>query len=507
MKKTALVIMIITIFSKFLGFVREVSLSYFFGANNVTDAYLISLTIPGVLFAFVGTALSTGYIPMFSHIKIKEGEEQVIKFTNNIVNILIVLCTIVVVITILFTTPIVKLFATGFSGETLNLAVKFTRISIFGIYFSGLVYIFTSYLQIKNNFVIPASIGFPMNIIIIFSMFVTSKTHNMYLLSIGSVAASLAQLLFILPFVFKKGYKFYFIFNVEDKYLRNLLTIAFPAIIGASVDQLNVLVDRTIASTVAEGGISALNYAAKLSLLVFGLFVTPISIVMFPLVSRMAAENNYEGLKKSLSESISAINFLVIPSTVGVMVFSTPIVEMLFGRGAFDERAVQMTSSALFFYSIGMIGYGLREVLAKVFYSMKDTKTPTTNAVIALLMNIILNIVLSKFLGIAGLALATSISAIVCTGLLFVSLRKKIGSFGLKEISISFIRITIASVIMGAVAKISYNMMIVVVSKNLSLIGSIIISGMVYFVVTLFMRIKEVHEIVLKIKKVLRIDR
>jgi len=506
MKKTALVIMIITIFSKFLGFVREVSLSYFFGANNVTDAYLISLTIPGVLFAFVGTALSTGYIPMFSHIKIKEGEEQVIKFTNNIVNILIVLCTIVVVITILFTTPIVKLFATGFSGETLNLAVKFTRISIFGIYFSGLVYIFTSYLQIKNNFVIPASIGFPMNIIIIFSMFVTSKTHNMYLLSIGSVAASLAQLLFILPFVFKKGYKFYFIFNVEDKYLRNLLTIAFPAIIGASVDQLNVLVDRTIASTVAEGGISALNYAAKLSLLVFGLFVTPISIVMFPLVSRMAAENNYEGLKKSLSESISAINFLVIPSTVGVMVFSTPIVEMLFGRGAFDERAVQMTSSALFFYSIGMIGYGLREVLAKVFYSMKDTKTPTRNAVIALLMNIILNIVLSKFLGIAGLALATSISAIVCTGLLFVSLRKKIGSFGLKEISISFIRITIASVIMGAVAKISYNMMIVVVSKNLSLIGSIIISGMVYFVVTLSMRIKEVHEIVLNIKRVLRID-
>jgi len=506
MKKTALVIMIITIFSKFLGFVREVSLSYFFGANNVTDAYLISLTIPGVLFAFVGTALSTGYIPMFSHIKIKEGEEQVIKFTNNIVNILIVLCTIVVVITILFTTPIVKLFATGFSGETLNLAVKFTRISIFGIYFSGLVYIFTSYLQIKNNFVIPASIGFPMNIIIIFSMFVASKTHNMYLLSIGSVAAFLAQLLFILPFVFKKGYKFYFIFNVEDKYLRNLLTIAFPAIIGASVDQLNVLVDRTIASTVAEGGISALNYAAKLSLLVFGLFVTPISIVMFPLVSRMAAENNYEGLKKSLSESISAINFLVIPSTVGVMVFSTPIVEMLFGRGAFDERAVQMTSSALFFYSIGMIGYGLREVLAKVFYSMKDTKTPTRNAVIALLMNIILNIVLSKFLGIAGLALATSISAIVCTGLLFVSLRKKIGSFGLKEISISFIRITIASVIMGAVAKISYNMMIVVVSKNLSLIGSIIISGMVYFVVTLSMRIKEVHEIVLNIKRVLRID-
>ncbi|SHE81616.1 murein biosynthesis integral membrane protein MurJ [Caloramator proteoclasticus] len=500
MKKTALIIMIITIFSKVLGFAREVSLSYFFGANNVTDAYLISLTIPGVLFAFIGTAISTGFIPMFSDLKAKEGEEKTIKFTNNIVNILIVLCTILVVITVLFTTPIVKLFATGFSGETLRLAVKFTRISILGIYFSGLVYIFSAYLQIKNNFIIPALIGFPMNIIIIFSMFVASKTHNIYL-SIGSVVAFLAQLLFILPFVFKKGYKFSFIFNVKDKYIKNLLAIALPAILGVSVNQLNVLVDRTIASKVAEGGISALNYANKLNGFVMGLFVTSISTVIFPLISKMVAENNYEGLKKSLSESISAINFLVIPSTVGAMVFSTPIVEMLFGRGAFDKRAVQMTSSALFFYSIGMIGYGLREVLSKAFYSMKDTKTPTINAVIALIMNIILNITLSKFMGIAGLALATSISAIVCTGLLFVSLRKKIGSFGLKDISISFIKITVASIIMGAVAKISYNVLVGVISKNLSLICSIIIGGMVYFVVILFMKIKEVDEIVLKMKQ------
>ncbi|MBZ4663254.1 MAG: murein biosynthesis integral rane protein MurJ [Caloramator sp.] len=500
MKKTALIIMIITIFSKFLGFAREVSLSYFFGANNVTDAYLISLTIPGVLFAFIGTAISTGFIPMFSDLKAKEGEEKTIKFTNNIVNILIVLCTILVVITVLFTTPIVKLFATGFSGETLKLAVKFTRISIFGIYFSGLVYIFSAYLQIKNNFVIPALIGFPMNIIIIFSMFVASKTYNIYL-SIGSVVAFLAQLLLLLPFVFKKGYKFTFIFNVKDKYIKNLIAIALPAIFGVSVNQLNVLVDRTIASKIAEGGISALNYANKLNGFVMGLFVTSISTVIFPLISKMVAENNYEGLKKSLSESISAINFLVIPSTVGAMVFSTPIVEMLFGRGAFDERAVQMTSSALFFYSIGMIGYGLREVLSKAFYSMKDTKTPTINAVIALIMNIILNITLSKFMGIAGLALATSISAIVCTGLLFISLRKKIGSFGLKEISISFIKITVASIIMGAVAKISYNVLVGVISKNLSLICSIIIGGIVYFVVILFMKIKEVDEIVLKIKQ------
>lgn len=500
MKKTALIIMIITIFSKVLGFAREVSLSYFFGANNVTDAYLISQTIPVVLFAFVGTALSTGFIPMFSEINAKEGEEKAIRFINNIINILIVLCTILVFITILFTLPIVKLFATGFSGETLKLTIKFTRISIIGIYFSGLAYIFSAYLQIKNNFILPALIGFPLNIIIILSIFVASKTNNICL-SIGSVIAFLSQFIFLLPFAFKKGYRFSFVLNFKDKHITNLLNIVLPAILGVSVNQLNVLVDRTIASKVAEGGISALNYANKLQLFVFGLFVASISTVIFPTLSKMVVEKNYVGLRKSISGSISVISFLVIPATVGAMVFSNPIVEMLFGRGAFDERAVKMTSSALFFYSIGMIGYGLREVLSKAFYSMKDTKTPTINAVIALFMNIVLNIILSKFMGIAGLALATSISAIVCTGLLFVSLRKKIGSFGLSDISISFIKITLASLIMGAFAKISYNILLGIISKNLSLITSIIIGGIVYFVVVLFMKINEVDEIVSKVKQ------
>jgi putative peptidoglycan lipid II flippase len=500
LKKKAIIIMIITVLSKILGFAREVLLSYFFGANNITDAYLISQTIPSVLFAFLGTALGTGFIPMFNEIKVKKDEKRAIEFTNNLINILIVLCTFLVVITLVFTTPIVKLFATGFSGETLKIAVRFTRISIVGIYFSGLVYIFTAYLQIKNQFVIPALIGFPMNIIIIVSMFIASKTNAIYL-AIGSIVAFASQLVFVLPFAYKKGYRFYIVFNIKDKYIVNLFNIALPAILGVSVNQLNVLVDRTIASKVAEGGISALNYANKLQLFVFGIFVTSISTVLYTTLSKMAAELNYEGLKKSLIESISSINLLVIPATVGAMIFSTQVVEMLFGRGAFDERAVKMTSSALFFYSIGMIGYGLSEVLSKAFYSMKDTKTPTINAVIALIMNIILNITLSKFMGIAGLALATSISAIVCTGLLFLSLRKKIGSFGLKEIFISFTKITIASIVMGVVAKLSYNILLGNLSKNLSLIIAIMVGGLVYFAIIPFMKIREVDETIFKLKQ------
>jgi len=500
MKKTAVFLMIVTIFSKILGFAREITLSYFYGASNISDAYLISTTIPMVIFSFIGTGISTGYIPMYSKIENSNGVDEAKRYTNNLINILIVICTVIVILGLLFTNQIVKIFASGFEGNILNLAVQFTKISLLGIYFTGLIYIFNGFLQIKGNYTIPASVGFPLNFFIIASIFLSSKT-NILILSIGSVIAIASQLLLVLPFAYKRGYRYKFILDIKDEHIKTMAYIALPIIIGVSVNQINTLVDRTIASQIAVGGISALNYANRLNLFVQGIFVMSIATVMYPIISKMAAENNMIGLKKPLSEAISAINLLVIPATVGAMIFAEPIVKLLFGRGAFDTQAISMTSYALFFYSIGMVGFGLMEVLSRAFYAMQDTKTPMINAAIAMVMNIILNIILSKFLGIGGLALATSISAIFCTALLFISLRKKIGPFGMKSITISFIKILCASLMMGVIAKVSYNTLLNSINANLSLILSIGIGAVTYFFIIYFMKIEEVDTVVNAIKR------
>ena len=203
-----------------------------------------------------------------------------------------------------------------------------------------------------------------------------------------------------------------------------LFRSAFPIILGSSVAQMNVLVDRTLASQIVEGGISALNYGNNINLIALGIIVASISSVLFPRISKMAVENNIKEMKKYLSETITTINILVLPITVGYMIFAEPIVQLLFGRGEFSSQAVSLTSSALFFYSIGLVAKSQRDILSNVFYSLQDTKTPMLNASIALIINIVLNIVLSKYLGISGLALASSISLIFCSFLLFVSLRK-----------------------------------------------------------------------------------
>jgi putative peptidoglycan lipid II flippase len=502
MKKTAFLLMIFTIFSKIFGFARDITLAYFYGTSNISDVYLISTTIPLVIFSFIGTGINTGYIPMYSKIQNIRGTKEANRFTSNLVNFLIVICTIIFILGFLFANQIVKVFASGFQGDTLALTVKFTRISLFGIYFMGLIYIFNGFLQLKENYIIPALVGFPLNIFIIASIFLSSKT-NVVVLSIGSVIAAASQLILVLPFAYKKGYRYKFILDIKDEHIKNMVYIALPVIIGVSVNQINTLVDRTIASQISVGGISALNYANRLNGFVQGIFVLSIATVMYPMISKMAAENNMTGFKKSVSEAISSINLLVLPTTIGAMIFAEPIVRLLFGRGAFDANAISMTSYALFFYSIGMIGFGLREILSRTFYSLQDTKTPMINAAIAMTINIILNIILSKFLGIGGLALATSISAIFCTVLLFTSLRKKIGSFGMKSITISFIKILCASLAMGVIAKVSYNALLKNVNANFSLILSIGIGAITYFAIIYFMKIEEVDVIVNAIKRMM----
>ncbi|MGB5823481.1 MAG: murein biosynthesis integral membrane protein MurJ [Proteocatella sp.] len=500
MKKTAVILMVISVLSKITGLGRDLTLSYIYGASNISDAYLISITIPGVIFGFIATGIAAGYIPMYSKILSVDGEYEANLFTNNLINILLVICTIVVALGLIFTDQIVRTFASGFKGETLALTVQFTKITLFAIYFTGTVSIFSGFLQIKDNYIIQALIGLPLNFFLILSIIIGPHT-NVVMLATGYVVAIVSQLLLMIPYMRRNKYRYKAVFDLKDKNIRNMAYIVMPLILGVSVNQINVLVDRTIASQLAVGGISALNYANRLNGFVQGIFVLSIATVLYPMMSKMAAEENMIGLKKSLSESITGINLLVLPATMGSMILATPIVSILFGRGAFDNDALHLTSYALFFYSIGMIGFGLRDILSRVFYSIQDTKTPMINAAIGMVLNIILNIILSKYMGIGGLALATSISAIFTTGLLFISLHKKIGSFGLKHIFVSFVKISFASLIMGLLAKTSFDYFSGIIGPSLSLIIAIGVGAISYSVMIYFMKIEDVDVLVNSVKK------
>jgi putative peptidoglycan lipid II flippase len=503
MKKTALILMALAVVSKIFGFGREIALSYFYGASNVSDAYLISLTIPGTIFAFIAAGIATGYIPLYTEIEKKNSSVRADKFTSNILNVILLICLVIVIFVATQTSLVVKLFASGFKGDTFDLAVLYTRISIFGIFFYGVSHILKGYLQIKGQFTIPALLGLPFNLII-FVFIVISSIYNHILLPYGIVVAMLVELIILIPLVYKGGYRHQFPMPSRDKYLKKMLFLAMPVILGTSVNQINTLVDRTLASQIVEGGISALNYASRLNSFVQGIFVISIATVMYPMISKMAANKDIPGLKNKVKEGIVGVNLLIMPLSVGAMILAEPVVKFLFGRGAFDTDDLLLTSSALYFYSIGMIGVGFREILSRAFYSIKDTKTPMINAAIGMVINIALNIVLSKFLGIGGLALATSISALITAVLMFVSLRKRIGSLGIKQIGFSFMKILIASLIMGLIVKLFYINLTATINQNLLLLLAVLIGAIIYCLIVYFMKIEYVVSLFNNVKKKLK---
>lgn len=230
--KTTIGLMFLTLISKVLGFFRELCLGSVYGASAFTDAYIISQNIPIVIFTSVAMALGTSYIPLFCDIREKSGDKEAIKFSNNLINIVVIFCSLLAIVCMIFTEPIVKIFAMGFEGETLKLAVEFTRILIIGIIFIGVNDVLMPFLQINQNYAVPGMLGIPYNIVIIISIFASPK-FGYKVLIYGTLLAILSKVLFQIPFAKKKGYKYKAYVNVKDKNIKKIIIISGTSICGS----------------------------------------------------------------------------------------------------------------------------------------------------------------------------------------------------------------------------------------------------------------------------------
>lgn len=502
-KTTALVLMLIILTSKITGFFRDIVLAQTFGAGEITDAYLTALNIPVVLFDGISAALGTTFIPIYFKIKSSKGQEEVNKFTSNILNIVILVSLVFVLLGVIFAPYIVKIFAVGFKGDVFDLTVNYSKILIFSMVFIAINGLVSSYLVASGNVYISGAITIPFNIFVIIAIIFASVTES-YVMVYGTLIAYIAQLLFQLPLLIKKGYKHRLTVNLRDENIRQILFLVIPVFIGSYINQINAVVNRTLASTLDSGSITALNYANKLNMFAVGVIAVAISTIMYPILSKLASEGNKKLFKINISKSINMIVIIMLPIMVVMTTFSKEIVKVLFEEGSFNSHDTYLTSTALFFYSIGILAYGLKELLAKSFYSLQDTKTPVRNATISVVINIVFSIILVNIMGIGGLALASSISATVTTMLLLISLRKKIGKIGFSYILKTFIKGAIASIVMYIIMRIAYNYIFIYGSRfalesrkfiAFNCFISVILGMSTYLIVVLALKVKEVKEI------------
>lgn len=452
MRKAITGVIFFTVLVKLLGFVRELLLSYFFGATGISDAYLISQTIPGTLFQFVGTGLTTCFIPVYYKVIKEQRKVNADIFTNKIITIVFCFSTVVMGLVWSATSFIVRLFASGFAGETLEFAVLFTRIGICSLYFSTLIYVYNSYLQANNQFYTTSFAGILNSISIIIAILLGSK-WNILALTVGSTLATAVQAAFLWIPVYKLGFRLHINFHWKDPNIKHFFMLMIPVIFGVSINELNMLVDRTVASQVAVGGISALTYANSLIMFVQGGFTQPIATVCYPKMTKCITESDYEGAHGIFDKATETILSVLLPITTIFLLYSTSIIDFLFGRGAFNDQAIQFTSTAVVFYSLGIAFMGVRELLSRYYYAFGDTKTPMQNAAIGMIINIVLNLTLSRVMGIGGLALATSVSALITTILMWKASRGKLSGRLLSIKKRELGKIFVGTLIMAGISK------------------------------------------------------
>ncbi len=283
-----------------------------------------------------------------------------------------------------------------------------------------------------------------------------------------------------------------FDFHFREEGLRRIGVLVIPILIGSSIQQINVIIDRILASRLNEGSIAALNFSNRLSTFIMGLFSVAIGSIFYTTMSKYSSSGQEELFKTMLRYTINILTLLIIPATVGLIVLRTPVVQIVFQRGLFDHSATALTSTALLYFTIGMLGFTLRDALSSAFYSKKDTKTAMINGAIAVALNIVFSILLVPYMGLGGLALGTSLSGIIGTILLMISLHRKIGDYGIRNIVGTFIKVLFSSLFMGVIVYFTYKFIFFAVEiKSVALLASIVTGSLVYGSIVMISKIEE----------------
>lgn len=445
------IIVILTIVSKVLGFLREASLASVFGAGTATDAYLVATIVPSMVFGIVGTAITTVGIPVFTEYRQdgKKGELPQLVWSSFHGLILILLS--LTALGLLLAPWITRLLAPGFDSQRLGLATGLSRILLVMVVFMGLSGWAGALLNSHQRFAANAAIGLPYNLIMISAIILAGRHWGIAGVAWATVLATASQFLIQVPSIWQLRLPYRPAANFRHPGVIKMLSLAGPVLIGVGASQLNTIVDRMLASGLMVGSISALNYALRLMGLPQGLLGTPIVTVLYPRLAEKGTAGDYEGFRDLLARGLGILAFLMIPLAAGLVVLRQDIVSLAFQRGAFDATDTAMTAFALLFYSLGLPFILFRDYLARACYALQDAVTPMWTGLLTVGMNIVFNLILVRYLAHGGLALATSLANLCGAAAVLIILRARLGGIGGAKLAGSLARILVAAAIMSGV--------------------------------------------------------
>ena len=447
-----------TSLSRVLGLVRDFLTAGFFGTSLAMSAFVVAFRIPNLFRALFGEgALSSAFVPVFMQTRKEEGDEKAWVLARKVISLVALTLLLVVAAGIGGATALMRW--PGLGPKALMI-LPLAGIMLPYMLFICLAALSQAILNSYHKFALPALTPSLLNIVwIFFILAVCPMIHGplekqIYGVAWGVFVAGIIQLAVQVPTLMRAGYRPGFSLDFRDNRVLRVFGLMGPAALGLAVTQVNVMVNSLLAAWIAPWAPAALFYAERLLYFPQGILATAMSTVLLPVFSSHAARADIQQIRATINHSLRNLLFVMAPAAVGLLVLAGPIVQMIFEWNRFNAQSTELTARALMFYAPGLFVFCLAKVFVPAFYATQDTRTPVKISLVAVAINLTLNITFlftwPLYWKHAGLALATVLSEAFNGLTLGYFLHRRLGSPGWRSIFASTARAFGASVVMGA---------------------------------------------------------
>ena len=494
----------LTMLSRLLGLVREQVFAITLGAGTYSDAFLAAFRIPNLLRdLFAEGALSTAFVPTYVATLRNDSRPAAFALANRVMSTLTIYLSLVALAAMIFPEPVVRLVATGFSPEKAALCATLVQIMMPFLPAISLAVAAMGALNAEGKFTAPALASSMFNLVAIVggvAVWLVGPSARAAVMTWAALALAggVAQLAIQVPSLFRLGFRPRLMpdLRLRDPGTRRIATLMAPATLGVAAVQVNVVVNSSFASLISDGALSWLSYAFRLMQLPIGVFGVAVGTTALTQLSRDAAAGDWDKLRATLQRGLRMVLFLTVPSTVGLALLGVPIIRLIYEHGKFSPHATLETARALSGYALGLVAYAAIKVVAPAFYALGRTRVPLIASVSAVAANLIWNVLTFRRFGHVGLAVGTSIAALVNAVILIYAFDKQIRGFVSRELLLPFAKILAAAGVMaGAVWFVSSRMEMLpghgTVAAAFKAFVPIVAGIGVYFIVARALRLSE----------------
>ena len=451
--KSTSIVSFMTAFSRILGFVRDMVVAHLFGAGVETDAFFVAFKLPNFMRRlFAEGAFSQAFVPIFAEYKSQYSHDVLKQFLSRVASHLALAVFIVTALGILFAPEVVMVFAPGFKPGSVRfeLASHMLRLTFPYLFFVSLAACFGAVLNSFGRFAASSFAPVWLNVVMIACAYVLYKVfaYPIYSLAWGVLLAGIVQFLFLGWHLHKLDMAARPRLNFKDPGVRRILVLMGPALFGVSIAQINLFVDTFFASFLPVGSVSWLYFSERLMTFPTGVFAVAVGTVVLPHLSRKKAEKDHRAFSSSIDWGLRLLLFIGLPATMMLIFLSGPMLSTLFQHGVFNAKDVFMSRESLIAYSISVPFVMLIKVLSAGFYANQNIKTPVKVGVVAMLVNIVFNVLLILPLAHMGIAFATTIASITNTLILLILLVRKKTYVPSVGWSLFLVKLIVANVLM-----------------------------------------------------------